>query len=83
VSVEGSAPLRDLNRRLGTAFPLDGPRTLTGLVLEELKDLPDGEVSLRFGDVCVEVVQIQNRTIRSLKLRRLSPLTATGSPHGH
>jgi Mg2+/Co2+ transporter CorB len=83
VSVEGSAPLRDLNRRLGTAFPLDGPRTLTGLVLEELKDLPDGEVSLRFGDVCVEVVQIQNRTIRSLKLRRLSPLTTTGSPHGH
>lgn len=69
--VEGAAALRELNRRLGTRFPLDGPKTLAGLVLERLEDIPEGSVCLRFGDVVVEVVQIHERTIRSLRLRRL------------
>jgi Mg2+/Co2+ transporter CorB len=77
VVVEGSVPLRQLNRRLGTDFPLDGPRTLTGLVLEALRDLPEGAVSLRLGGVAVEVIQIQDRTIRSLRLRRIA---AAGRP---
>ncbi|HWS75161.1 MAG TPA: CNNM domain-containing protein [Quisquiliibacterium sp.] len=71
VTLEGSATLRTLNRRLGTDFPLDGPRTLTGLALEALQELPEGAVSLRFGEIVVEVVQIQDRTIRSLRLRRI------------
>ncbi|MFP5462196.1 MAG: HlyC/CorC family transporter [Gammaproteobacteria bacterium] len=71
VMVEGAATLRELNRRLGTDFPLDGPRTLTGLVLESIEELPEGNVSVRFGSIVVEVVQIQDRTIRSLRLHRL------------
>lgn len=71
VMLEGSASLRELNRRLGIGFPLDGPRTLSGLVLESLQDIPEGEVSLRFGDFAVEVLQIQNRAIRSLRIHRL------------
>jgi Mg2+/Co2+ transporter CorB len=71
VMVEGAATLRELNRRLGTDFPLDGPRTLTGLVLESIEELPEGNVSVRFGSIVVEVVQIQDRTIRSLRLHRI------------
>ena len=69
--VEGAAALRELNRRLETRFPLEGPKTLAGLVLERLEDIPEGSVCLRFDDVVVEVVQIHDRTIRSLRLRRL------------
>ena len=76
VVVEGATTLRALNRRLGTRFPLDGPRTLSGLVLEALRDLPDEAVSVRFGDVVAEVVQIQDRSIRSLRLRRLGAARA-------
>jgi len=77
--VEGSATLRELNRRLATGFPLDGPRTLAGLVLEVLQDMPEGEVCLRFGAVVVEVVQIHDRTIRSLRLHRIGPGTRPGA----
>ncbi len=80
IALEGSAVLRELNRRLGTRFPLDGPRTLTGLILETLQDIPEGEVSVRFGDVVVEVVQIHDRTIRSLKLRRLAEAPVEPEP---
>ncbi|MFO1198727.1 MAG: HlyC/CorC family transporter [Burkholderiaceae bacterium] len=79
IVLEGASPLRELNRRLGTQFPLDGPRTLTGLVLEALQDLPEGNVSVRFGDYVVEVLQIQGRTIRSVRLRRLRPAGGEGT----
>src|SRR5690606_26766636 len=58
-TVDGSAPLRELNRRLGTGFPLDGPRTLNGLLLETLRELPEASVSIRFGSLVVEIQQIE------------------------
>ena len=75
VTVDGSAPLRELNRRLGTGFPLAGPRTLNGLLLETLRGLPQGSVSVRFGPLVVEIQQVEDRLIRSVRLRRL-PATA-------
>ena len=33
--------------------------------------MPEGEVCLRFGEVVVEVVQIHDRSIRSLRLHRI------------
>ncbi len=80
IQVEGTTPLRELNRRLGTRFPLEGPRTLSGLVLEELQELPDGDVSVRLGDVVIEVTQMQDRTIRSLKIKRLASATPEDEP---
>jgi Mg2+/Co2+ transporter CorB len=71
VIVEGISSLRALNRRLGTEFALDGPRTLNGLILEALQDIPDGNVCLRFGPIGAEVLQIQGRVIRSVRLHRL------------
>jgi Mg2+/Co2+ transporter CorB len=69
--VEGFATLRDLNRRFETDFPLDGPKTINGWLLEQLQDLPDAAVSIRRGDLVMEIVQIEDRTIRSVRLHRL------------
>ena len=76
VTVEGSAQLRDLNRRLGTVFDLDGPKTINGLMLEQLQELPEGPASARFGDIAVEIIHIQGRSIRSLNLKRLGHVQA-------
>jgi len=78
VTVDGSAPLRELNRRLGTGFALDGPRTLNGLLLETLRELPEASVSVRFGSLVVEIQQIEDRLIRMARLRRLP---AQAPPH--
>jgi hypothetical protein len=43
-------------------------------VLEMLRELHEGNVSLRHGDVGVEVVNLQGRTIRSARLTRLAPV---------
>ncbi len=41
------APLRMLNRKLGTEFPLEGPKTLNGLIVEYLGEIPDAGISFR------------------------------------
>jgi Mg2+/Co2+ transporter CorB len=74
--VEGSSQLRDLNRQFQTGFPLDGPKTLNGLIIEALQDLPEGGVSLRFGPIVAEVINTQGRVIRSVRLQRLASAPA-------
>ena len=76
VVVEGSTLLRTLNRRLGTAFPSDGPRTLNGLILEHFGDIPEAGVSMRVGNHGIEILHTQDRavkTVRVLPIRRPRP----------
>jgi Mg2+/Co2+ transporter CorB len=71
--LDGSTPLRDINRQLGLAFALDGPKTLNGLILEQLQDIPDTPVSLKTGQCVIEVIQVQNQAIKVVKLIRSTP----------
>lgn len=68
--LEGSTSLRDINKHLELDFPLDGPKTLNGLLLEELKDIPEANVSLKMEKCIVEIVQAQNQSIKTVKLKR-------------
>jgi Mg2+/Co2+ transporter CorB len=70
VLVDGAASLRDLNRMLALDFPLDGPRTLNGLIVEHLQDIPEVGVGLRAGGVAMEIVQTQDRKIKMVRLHR-------------
>jgi Mg2+/Co2+ transporter CorB len=68
--LEGATPLREINKHLGLNFPLDGPKTLNGLLLEELRDIPEASVSLKIGNCIVEIVQSQHHAIKVVKLIR-------------
>jgi Mg2+/Co2+ transporter CorB len=71
--LEGSTPLRDINKKLGLELPLDGPKTLNGLLLELLQEIPEFPIALKVGPCVIEVVQVQNQSIKIVKLLR--PLT--------
>ena len=68
--LEGTTTLRDINKRLGLNFPLDGPKTLNGLLLELLRDIPEASVSLKIENCIIEIVQVLNQAIKVVKLRR-------------
>ncbi|SDV49569.1 Mg2+ and Co2+ transporter CorB, contains DUF21, CBS pair, and CorC-HlyC domains [Chitinasiproducens palmae] len=68
-TVSGGVPLRELNRALGLKLPLDGPKTLNGLILEHLTEFPDGDVCLTIADCRIEVLQIDHQTIKTARLR--------------
>ncbi len=66
--VEGAVQLRYLNRKLGLSFPLEGPKTLNGLLLEQFEDIPEAGVSIKLGNVPVEIVQTQDRAVRMARI---------------
>ncbi|MCB1960669.1 MAG: DUF21 domain-containing protein [Rhodocyclaceae bacterium] len=68
VLVDGAHNLRELNRKLGLNLPLDGPKTLNGLIVEYLQDIPETGLSVRIGDVPIEVVQTQDRMVKTARL---------------
>ncbi len=68
VVVAGMSLLRTLNRRLGTQFSLDGPKTLNGLIVEHLGDIPDAGLTFRLNGQLLEILQTQDRTVKVVKL---------------
>lgn len=68
--LEGTTPLRDINKKLGLDLPLDGPKTVNGLLLEQLQEIPEFPIALKIGPCVIEVVQVQNQAIKVVKLLR-------------
>lgn len=66
--VDGSSSLRDLNKKLNLTLPVDGPRTLNGLVIEHFEDIPEAGTSFRIGEHTLEIVQTQDRIVKSVKI---------------
>jgi Mg2+/Co2+ transporter CorB len=66
--IEGSTLLRDLNRKMGMHFPLDGAKTLNGLILEHLEDIPEAGTSLKISGYPIEIIQTQDRVVKVAKI---------------
>ena len=72
----GTASLRDLNRLLNLSLPIDGPKTLNGLILEQLEAIPDHDVSLRIANVVMEIVQFDEHGVKTVKLYRPNQISS-------
>lgn len=70
VLVDGIQNLRELNRRLGLDLPVEGPKTLNGLILEHLQAIPEADLSFRLAGVTIEVIQTEDKMVRMVRLYR-------------
>ncbi|MGR5149914.1 HlyC/CorC family transporter [Photobacterium alginatilyticum] len=75
--IEGSANIRDLNKSLNWNLPTDGPRTLNGLILEHLEDIPDSQLSIKVGGHQMEIIEVSENMIKLVKVLP-TPLQKTG-----
>ncbi|MRR50523.1 MAG: HlyC/CorC family transporter [Rhodocyclaceae bacterium] len=68
VTLDGGRPLRQINRSLDLNLPLDGPKTLNGLVLEHFEDIPESGVSLQIAGIRMEILQVEDRRVKRIRL---------------
>lgn len=66
--LEGGLSLRDLNRKLGLQLPLKEAKTLNGLILEHLEDIPEPGTSLKIAGYPIEIIQTQDRSVKVAKI---------------
>jgi CBS domain containing-hemolysin-like protein len=67
--VPGALTLREINRTLGWQLPASGPRTLSGLIVEQLEAIPEAGARLRIGDYAIEVLQVADNAVRTARIR--------------
>jgi Mg2+/Co2+ transporter CorB len=68
VIADGVCSLRVLNRKAGFDFPLEGPKTVNGLVLEQLEDIPEAGTTMVVAGHPMEIVQVQNRMVKVVRI---------------
>jgi len=73
VIVEGGVFLRELNRKLDMDLPLDGPRTLNGLLLERLETMPEPGVSVMIAGYPIDIIQVQDRMVKTARIGQRRP----------
>ena len=67
--VNGGITIRTLNRTLGWKLPTAGPRTVNGLVLEQLEDIPKPGKQVRIRDYLIEITETQANAVRTARIR--------------
>ena len=65
--IDGSATVRDLNRILEWELPTNGPRTVSGVIVELLEFIPENSLGIQYLEYRLEVLAIQDNRVRSVK----------------
>lgn len=68
VLVDGSMSIRVLNRLAGWQMPVNGPRTLSGLIIDYLESIPESSVCVSIGEYRIEVLSISHHTIQQVRI---------------
>ena len=76
-TVEGGIPLRQLNRELGLKLPLDGPNTLSGLIIETLGNFPEAGTEIALPGCTVRVLDFADGIVTTAEIRREPDAVAT------
>ncbi len=66
--VDGSATVRDINKEMTWSFPTDGPKTINGMILEYLEDIPEANLSVRIAGYPLEIIEVKDNMIKTVRI---------------
>ncbi len=67
--VNGSASIRALNRAMHWTLPTDGPKTLSGLIVEFMETIPEPGTTLKIAGHMLEVLQTADNAVKTARMR--------------
>ena len=71
VLVEGSLSVRELNKFMSWTMPEGKAKTLSGLILEHLDEIPKGDVCIVLDSYKIETTKIDKNIIKQVKVSRV------------
>ena len=66
--IEGGANIREINKEMDWDLPTDGPKTLNGLVLEYMEDIPEEGISIPMDDYTIEIVDVTDNKVAKVRV---------------
>ena len=74
--IDGGTHIRLINRSLGWELPQEGPKTLSGLIIEELEMIPDSSCCIALDNYQIEVMQVQDNMIKTARIEKHAKASA-------
>lgn len=68
VLVEGSANIRELNKAFNWTLPEDEARTVNGMILEEIQDIPLPNTRVKVGNYAIDILDVQENMIKQVRI---------------
>ncbi len=67
--VDASANIREINKSLKWTLNTEGPKTLNGLIIETLENIPETGTSLRIGNYIIEILQTSKQAVKTIRIQ--------------
>lgn len=67
IIVEGNANIRELNKELNWELPTDGPKTVSGLIVELLGDIPQHPLCMRIEGYALEILESSENMVKQIR----------------
>ena len=68
--VDGSANVRQLNRLMSWSLPTDGPKTINGLIVEQLESIPEPGTRVTVSSYPIEILETTEHAVSRLRIFR-------------
>ncbi|MGT3357438.1 HlyC/CorC family transporter [Yersinia enterocolitica] len=72
VLIDGSANVRELNKVFNWSLPIEA-RTINGMLLEELEEIPQVDAQVRVGNYLIDVLDVQENMIKRVRVTPILP----------
>jgi Mg2+/Co2+ transporter CorB len=74
VLIEGSANIRELNKAFNWLLPEDEARTVNGMILEAIQDIPLPDTTVTIGHYAIDILDVQENMIKQVRITPKQPL---------
>jgi Mg2+/Co2+ transporter CorB len=74
VIIEGSANVREINKAFNWTLPEDEARTVNGMILEELQEIPAIATRVRLSHYDIDILDVQDNMIKQVRVTPVTPL---------
>ncbi|MBU3893505.1 HlyC/CorC family transporter [Serratia rhizosphaerae] len=74
VLIDGTANVRELNKAFNWNLPAIEARTINGLLLEELEEIPESGTRIRIGHYDFDILDVQDNMIKQVRVTPIKPL---------
>ena len=69
--IDASIPLRELNKKLNWQLPINGAKTLNGLIIDQVETIPEDNIKIEIDNYAIETVLIRNNMIKIARVLQI------------
>ncbi|GLR08456.1 magnesium/cobalt efflux protein [Mixta theicola] len=77
VLIEGTANVREINKAFNWHLPQEEARTVNGMLLEELEEIPQAGTRIQIQNYAIDILDVQDNMVKQVRVTPQQPLKSS------